>query len=1401
MADIVVRAPDGSIVEIPEAQYQDALNQGYSNVEQAEAESARDEAIASAGDDAAVTAGLLEAPDDYDSGLAAREKILSGFTFGQADELQTPESRARGRKFSEENPGETMLYEGVGQLPYAIAGAAGGAAAGAAVKGASLLARGAVAAGDFGANALVGGAQIEGEESRLSGEDFSFTDAAITGAVGETLGRGAAWGIARGVGGARNLMARGSRDIVAADASDSLAKGGWVRDYQTTQHAEAYHTELADLAARDLDTLEDAFGEVSRQDRKRGRIIKTVQDNPAVQREVNIQEADRLRVLRDALAGELAEGGGPAKKLARQLDERLEFLDSAPTGKRLWRALDENRQALQEYRQDLYQAYETNPGSAWLSREGLQAIDAAEKSTREALLREDVWGPAAAQAQREYNEPFHGKWFPSRKTVVGKLHFEQMKNAEGFAVYRGDPAAVRKFLARDLSEPDGARLAEQFSEYLDGAEAIARAGSKDSPKASRDALEAIRRLRKAQANAAQVTQAVQRTTRRTGVVDVGMQVAGGVAGAVTAGPGGAALGAMAMRGARIGDWMTRAGRKLGWASGKPLDMAALLGKGALAEAPAADLSTKLADDIFDGPFRKATPPPLPDAGPIQPNEIRRVGVMEPRPPADRAGVGPVRLDPRGQAVQARGVDAIQPQGQRAVGEVDEYTDVEPEPGGVGTLPPPDFNGRALADTEPAPRGGARTPVDDLGPEGTPVDGLDTFDTGDEFIPDVETARVREGGRNAGLHYEQVMAPGARARELSDRRTAALAEEFAISKPQFDELVDNLRSVDAKNDEGIGLADLLEGSEDELTEAGFIESATAKTGPPSPQARAVEAVQGIHPAIRVKNPDRIGEHLVNVFGEPPTTEQWKKLMPLDALQKLGRLGEGTGQPNPQVLARLKELSTPDDVAKYIDDATNGRVVIQSFDDQVCISAYGPLGPAAPFERRLPDGSVESDPGGLYDYSWKISRTFEKDAEGELTVHHDFFFVRDDLQSSGVGLEVLKNQIGEYSKMGVKHVRVDAAEVGKYFWPSIGFNRPEAVPAAVRAYQEFLVRNGHVESVEAARAATRGIKSLPSLANAEFGKEFLLQVPGNWNSDLHVRLDDNNPLFHLMRQRLGLGESALLAGMAFAGWMEGSPDNENEAGHAAAAATPAGLFAAQAALFKSVRGRVVAQAARRLFSATADALPRVTARLVYSRSQIEERQREFQTWQANPQELVDRVAEGFRDVPPEHSGTVAGGVFRTATFLKEKLPSVTKTNAMSIRQIPVSTEAMAKYARYEQAALNPREAVSEAAESKHLSTELLETLQALYPDLLAELRVQAYLQVREAGPPTTIQGRANYAQLFDGDGSMADPAFSVDVARMTAYAYEQAVPTKPPAPGGTPGVSRQATAVAMPAPGAV
>ena len=195
MAELYVRAPDGSIGVIPEDQYQTALDAGYTNVSEEEARGAQEQAVRTQGADAAVSSGLLEASPDYDVDTATAQKFGSALTFGLAPGLQTPQARAVGRRFTEEHPGRALAAEVAGQLPAAVALEVGTMGLGGVVAGAGLAARAGFRVAEFGAQALVGGAQTEAEETRLSGEDFSWTDAAVTGLAGEAIGRGAVWGL------------------------------------------------------------------------------------------------------------------------------------------------------------------------------------------------------------------------------------------------------------------------------------------------------------------------------------------------------------------------------------------------------------------------------------------------------------------------------------------------------------------------------------------------------------------------------------------------------------------------------------------------------------------------------------------------------------------------------------------------------------------------------------------------------------------------------------------------------------------------------------------------------------------------------------------------------------------------------------------------------------------------------------------------------------------------------------------------------------------------------------------------------------------------------------------------------------------------------------------------------
>ena len=1382
MADIYVRAPNGEVVVIDDSQQQAALDQGYAPVDEAVQQQAQQAEISAAGEQGAVTQGLLTAPEGYES-EAAKEKLFSAATFGMLPGLDSPAARARGLRFQAEHPGEAFAYEVAGQLPLAVAtGAAGEAVvAGRAAAGLGRAAMAGVRAADFAAQAAVGGAQTEAEQTRLAGDDFSWTDAAVAGVAGEALGRGAGWAVSRAVGGAKNLVRRAEREAISDDVDDALSKGGWLNDYRVAHHAEQYQNELADLAARDLDNLETNFAEVSRQDRKRARVVKLVEDQPETQNALRVEAHAGLTRLRDAVSDKLVDAPSPAaRSLLKQIDERIADLeDPARTGRRLWRTLDENRQALQEFQQDLHQAYENNPGSAWLSRDGLSAVDAAEKSTREALLREDAWGKAAADAQRAYNTPFNEKYFPTQKTVKGKLMFSPYKDARGFDVFQGDPAKVRAFFSRDVGDVDGARLAEQFRDYLDGVEAIARAGEADAPAAARETLESVRRLRKAAANAEYVSQAVRRTGERGKVVELGAELGGAAAATAAAGPfaGAAAFGAL--RGARSGDWLFRAARRMGWDASEAKSMAKLLERDALPAARGANRSVEsMLDDLVergptDGP---PSAPPSGGGGGAPPGGLGPSGA-----PAEPLDVGIFSEAPRATAADQLGApESLPPEagpstkptrfvGEREVGRGQvEALETDPlrEAGAAGRREAPRLEA-LRAELEQS----MRRDLESI--RAAEPDLADDLEQNFDELVDDEVALASERAERATAPTEAP--PGAPSLDEVDqfyagRTPSPEAEALAGGRAELDARIAQLEAREGTLPPEL---DDLYRRRNELAlqeEASRAAEREAETvGNPEHVEQTKDLVDAAaEQGFQVRDGIRTAEAMAEVFkpGKVPTPEQWKNLAPVHLLEQLGDLRE----------ARIVPMG--------------GTEFSWMADGQTSI--------VEPHIRW--DGTA--DEGGYPEQAWSIARTFSRNDAGLLEVHHDHFNIRGDLQGTGVGAKALKSMMEEYRKIGVNVVSVDSVEVGKYFWPSIGFDLPKSeayrFTRAKEAYVNYVQRKG-LQTAEEAQKALARVTSMPSLAQAEFGKEFLLNVDGPWNFGLRLVLKDENPLYHLMRGRLDIA-AGVVAAMG-AGALEGAREGASPDGEAAAQASAAPLagFAAAAALFKQGRGRLVRSVAKALFAAAPEATLKTVARLAYSRAQVAARQEEFQSWQANPQELVDRVAEGLRDAPPEAFAKTAQGVFAAAGFLREKLPQSAKPSPVGLSGAPVSAEAAAKYARYEQAALHPKDALREAAQVGYLSPELLETLQELYPDLLAEVRVEAYQAIRDT-PHPTIQARTTYARLFDGDGALADPAFSQTAVQMVNLAYEQQAQPKPPAGGAgpRPGVSQTAAAVAAPTP---
>jgi len=1415
MADLYLKDPTtGEVVVFDEADAQGAANAGYQSLtpEQVRQAQASEVEARPAG---APTGLATDTKTGYDPVTEFTAKAVSGATFGLAE--RDARSGATAARYTAEHPYAAMGASVLGQAPAMVLGGVAGSAIRAGAAGASLATRAGAVAADYGINAAVGGAQIEAEQSHEAGENFSFTDAALAGVAAEVMGRGGAWTISKTLGGARNLITRAARDAVAADAERTLSKGGWVGDYRTAQHADVYHDQLADLGAKDLDTLETATAEVGRQDKKRARIMASVVDHPAVQHEINVGAVEGLQRLRTALTDELeSAGGGPAKRLAKQLDERIAALEAAPKGKKLWRILDENRQALQEYRQDLHQAYDTNPGSAWLSREGLASIDAAEEATRTALLREDAWGEAAARMQREYNVPFHEKWFPARKTVLADLHFATGKDAQGFTTYRGEPSKMRKFLTQlGGTSPDTHRARELFTQYLDGAEAIARAGERDAPKAAREALESVRRLRKNMANSTFINAAAERTAARSTVADAaGTAVAAGL-GLAAAGPMGGAVGAGAFRGARMGHWFGQAAAKLGLFKGELHSMAELLAKDALPAAAGKDvtegLTDRLTDDIMDAPFPKAESlRPPGEAGPIAGQPQRAVGVAA--PPEAPAGPfpGPGQVGRQETPRRPAGMEAITPQ-QRPISVGAEPPPREPGGGGFPDERPTDASGLARTATERPEAGGAyhqgaaawdphRAP-EQYGvwspdsarplpePGNTPARGaaggwepmappskLESELAGESALPSMrEGSEVPLAGeamapthpapyRTEGMAYfEGHVQPGEAARSAEAKRMQALTEG------EFAHVVDGLNATGQKAPDGSLLGDFLRRNADTLKAAGLI---TLGAGASAAAADGEDGVAGASAGLglglmALTKRGKLGASM-RLGAKFALTEEGRA----EAKAIVKQAIEALPPPPPQTTthyfghltdsARMAESPQLPGVKKLFEVT---REAARKLDEpeQAAINEWVGGSHSIKYEQRtglVSEFKEPTDPSNAASFE----SAMDKLTVMNPTKHGDLYrYV--DLEDSGLAELLTKD---EY---------VVPNHISTSYYPDTDFGPHELRFTKVDSAGALIgVNPAEMEMVltPGTRVKVTGRYVNPDTGNFTFTmQEIPATVAGGLKDVGYLAIP-------------AIGAAAL--------------DSAEKPDGGTAGAGGVGMgFVGAASLFKQARGRLVADVARRLFSPTVGRLAtRLAARAVYSRSDLAKRQAEFQSWGENPQELVDRVAEGLRDVPPEVQPKAHGGVFAAAAFLKERLPNATKKNSISMRDIPVSAEAIAKYARYEDAALRPKEAWANAAAQGHVGVELMETTEALYPDLLAEIRVAAYLTVRDEGPPTSIQSRVSYGRLFGGDGSFADPAMSSTVAAMTAYAYEQAVPTKP---GGGPtssgNVSHVAAASAAPA----
>ncbi len=153
---------------------------------------------------------------------------------------------------------------------------------------------------------------------------------------------------------------------------------------------------------------------------------------------------------------------------------------------------------------------------------------------------------------------------------------------------------------------------------------------------------------------------------------------------------------------------------------------------------------------------------------------------------------------------------------------------------------------------------------------------------------------------------------------------------------------------------------------------------------------------------------------------------------------------------------------------------------------------------------------------------IQRTFMRDGQGRLVVYHDYFSLPENMQAHGIGRSILRQQLQAYQRMGVTRIELDAAAVGRYAWPRMGFRLKKAsdMVAARKAFKAWLKKRG-------IRGATRIADSIESvhqiaiarLGERQIGKEFLLNDK-SFGLSLEVELDPSDPAYADLLKYLGL-----------------------------------------------------------------------------------------------------------------------------------------------------------------------------------------------------------------------------------------------------------------------------------------
>ena len=142
------------------------------------------------------------------------------------------------------------------------------------------------------------------------------------------------------------------------------------------------------------------------------------------------------------------------------------------------------------------------------------------------------------------------------------------------------------------------------------------------------------------------------------------------------------------------------------------------------------------------------------------------------------------------------------------------------------------------------------------------------------------------------------------------------------------------------------------------------------------------------------------------------------------------------------------------------------------------------------------------------------TTQESGKREIEVHHDLMVLADHLQGQGIGSRLFDAQLKEYqARGGIARITTDAAWVGQYQWPSLGFSCSDSKQLGQIKEEARRWLTWHCVPTPEANRALEKVKSIRDLSQLRtpdsiveakdgtathlLGKEFLL-ARGNWTS---------------------------------------------------------------------------------------------------------------------------------------------------------------------------------------------------------------------------------------------------------------------------------------------------------------